>query len=321
MTALLKIDDLSVDFAVGDRWLRVLHGIDLTLARAEILGLVGESGCGKSVTAMAITQLLPRRASRIARGRVEFDGKNLLDLPRRELRGYRGARLSMIFQDPMTALDPVFTIGQQIGAVLRRHRRYTSKQARARSLALLHRVGLPDTVQHLDNYPHRLSGGMRQRAMIAMALACEPDVLIADEPTTALDVTTQAGILALLEELRRELGMAILLISHNLSVVAQICDRALVMYGGRIVEGASVAQLFDAPRHPYTQGLLRSIPQISTAPPSRLQAIPGHVPDLAHWPHGCPFCNRCSVATAVCSKETPRLYSHSHDHLVACHHA
>jgi len=321
MNTVLEVRQLTVDFALAEGWMRVLYEVSFTLERGEILGLVGESGCGKSVTALTLMGLLQPPHARVAAGQVLLHGADLLALSAARARRYHGSRLCMIFQEPGTALDPVFTLGQQIGAVLRRHQGLSRKQARARSIALLQRVGIADAAHTIDCYPHQFSGGMRQRAMIAMALACGPDVLIADEATTALDGSTQAAILDLLDGLRRETGMAILLISHDLAVVAQICDRAMVMYGGRIVESARVGALFETPRHPYTQGLLAAVPDCFAPRPKRLPIIAGRVPTLGHWPCGCPFSNRCGKSSRQCVDTTPPLRGGPSTHQVACHHA
>jgi peptide/nickel transport system ATP-binding protein len=303
--ALLEIKDLRAHFFSGARVFKAVDGVSLAVDAGETVALVGESGCGKSVTALSILGLVPHPPGRIVGGEIWFEGRDLLRLDRRALLGVRGNRIGMIFQEPMTSLNPVFTIGNQIIEAIREHRDVSRAEARRRAAMLLGRVGLADPDRLLAEYPHRLSGGMRQRAMIAMALSCEPRLLIADEPTTALDVTTQAQILDLLVDLQRELGMAILIITHDLGVVARMAARVAVMYAGRKVEEAATRDLFAAPLHPYTKGLIRALPN-----PERdaglggerqpLQEIPGIVPPLCDLPPGCSFAPRCSVARAAC---------------------
>jgi peptide/nickel transport system ATP-binding protein len=301
---LLHIDDLCVsvaDASSHQRW-PVLQNISLTMRAGEMLGLVGESGCGKSITALSILRLLPRPTVQVDSGRILFGGDDLLALPADRLRELRGDRIAMIFQDPMTALNPVHTIGRQIEEVLLLHRpSLHAAQRQQRVVELLERVRIPAPRERLDAYPHQLSGGMRQRVTIAMALACEPQLLIADEPTTALDVTVQAQVLDLIKELQRETGMAVLLITHDLGVIAETCARVAVMYAGRIVEQAGVAELFANPCHPYTRGLLDSLPARSRAPQQPLATIGGQVPALGARPAGCVFANRCHARTDICS--------------------
>ncbi|MFA6956927.1 MAG: ABC transporter ATP-binding protein [Thermoanaerobaculia bacterium] len=301
----LELRDLRVDFDTDDGRVTAVDGVSFSIGKGEALALVGESGCGKSVTALSILRLLPRSA-RIAGGEVRYRGKSLTALEESEMRRYRGDRIAMIFQEPMTSLNPVMTIGDQVGEPLRIHRNASRAEARARAIELLDLVQIPDAKSRVDDYPHQLSGGMRQRAMIAMALACEPELLIADEPTTALDVTIQAGILELLASLRERLGLSILLITHNLGIVAEFCERAVVMYTGRIVEDASVASLFKEPKHPYTRGLLASLPRLSSGA-TRLSTIPGTVPDIRKLPQGCTFNPRCGDVMAVCRGAVPAL--------------
>lgn len=306
---------VSVD-SNGKRW-PVLDNVSLALAQGEMLGLVGESGCGKSVTALSILRLLPQPVLRIDSGEVIFDGKNLASLSPEQLRALRGDRIAMIFQDPMTALNPVQTIGRQLDEVLLLHRADWSKQKRLqRIIELLDRVRIPAAAQRLNDYPHQLSGGMRQRVMIAMALACEPKLLIADEPTTALDVTVQAQVLQLIQELQRDMQMAVLLITHDLGVIAQTCDRVAVMYAGHIVEEASVSDLFAEPRHPYTRGLLNSLPARASATQIPLATIGGQVPSIDARPQGCAFSNRCNLRSDVCA-QLPTL-ENLDSHAVAC---
>jgi len=305
MTApLLAIENLRVVFH-GDRGRRTVavDGVSLALARGQTLGIVGESGSGKSVTALAVMGLLPKESAEVS-GTVTFDGISLLDLADRPLRDLRGDRLAMIFQEPMTSLNPSYTIGEQIIEVLVRHRGLTENQARERAIALLRRAGIPSPAERIDDYPHRLSGGMRQRAMIAIALACDPELLIADEPTTALDVTIQAQILDLMRELKRTSDAAIILITHDLGVVAEVCDEVAVMYAGEIVERAPADALFEAPEHPYTVGLIASIPRLDRRA-ERLAAIDGVLPDMTSPPVGCRFAARCPFAIEPCTTAPP----------------
>jgi peptide/nickel transport system ATP-binding protein len=305
MTApLLAIENLRVVFH-GDRGRRTVavDGVDITLARGSTLGLVGESGCGKSVTSLAVMGLLPAQSAEVT-GSVTFDGVSLLDLPDRDLRDLRGDRMAMIFQEPMTSLNPSYTIGEQIAEVLVRHRGLSEREARDKAIALLRRAGIPSPEQRIDDYPHKLSGGMRQRAMIAIALACDPELLIADEPTTALDVTIQAQILDLMRDLKRTSDAAIILITHDLGVVAEVCDEVAVMYAGEIVERASAEALFEAPQHPYTVGLLASIPRLDLRA-DRLAVIEGVLPDMASPPVGCRFADRCPFVLEECRTAPP----------------
>ncbi|MCC6196219.1 MAG: ABC transporter ATP-binding protein, partial [Burkholderiales bacterium] len=303
MAPLVAIRGLTVDFDAGNRVVRVLHGIDLTVHRGEVLGLVGESGSGKSVTWLAALGLLGPRAH--VRGTVEFAGKDLVTASVGTLEGVRGRRIAMIFQDPASALNPVHRIGRQLGEALALHRGLGGAAAKAEAKRLLDRVGIGDATRRLADYPHQLSGGQNQRVMIAMALAGEPDLLIADEPTTALDATIQAQILDLLRTLRKDAGMSIVLISHDLGVVAENSDRIAVMYAGRIVEEAPIADLFARAAHPYTRGLLEALPDLD-GPLRPLVAIPGTVPQPGAAPPGCSFAPRCSRAIAACSDEVPR---------------
>jgi peptide/nickel transport system ATP-binding protein len=304
---LLQVNELSVTFVRrGRRDVRAVDGVSFTVDSGETLGLVGESGSGKSVTALAIMGLLPRRGVRVT-GSVSFEGRELLSLRQDDLRDLRGRDIAMVFQDPLSSLNPVVPIGTQVTEVLARHRGLSGAAARKEAAALLDVVGIPDPQRRLKEYPHQLSGGMRQRALIAMAVACKPKLLIADEPTTALDVTIQAQILELLKGLVREQGTALMLITHDLGVVAGLCDRVNVMYSGRIVEQADRRTLFVSPRHPYTTGLLGSIPRLDSAEGSPLQPIPGSPTDTLPWPSACAFAPRCPRKLEVCTTVTPEL--------------
>ncbi len=314
---LLQVRDLKTAFQTPVGLIPAVNGVNFSLRAGETLGLVGESGCGKTVTALSILRLLPEHLSRQS-GQILFDDRDLMTLKGPEMRAIRGNRIAMIFQEPMTALNPVLTIGEQISEVLRLHRGLSKAAAWEEAAQGLVRVGIADPEQRLQQYPHQLSGGLRQRALIAMALACEPQMVIADEPTTALDVTIQAQILALIARLQTDLNMALLLISHNLGVVAQITDRVAVMYAGVIVEAAATTRLFAAPHHPYTKGLLASVPKLDFQDkPEDLQAIHGQVPNLWELPAGCPFQPRCSQAFDACQQPPPWLEV-ADDHGVLC---
>ncbi len=316
---LLRVRDLKTYFVTdrGSGTAQAVDGVSFDLYAGETLGIVGESGCGKTVTSLSILRLIPEPPGHILPGSlIEFEGRNLLTLAAPELRAIRGNQIAMIFQEPMTSLNPVFTIGDQIAEAAIIHQRLSRKAARARAIQMLTLVGLPDSAERVDHYPHQLSGGMRQRVMIAMALVCHPKVLIADEPTTALDVTIQAQILELLGRLQAELGMAVLLITHDLGLVAGQADRVVVMYAGQVVETAATTELFDRPLHPYTEGLMAAVPRID-APKSRLQAIPGQVPAATAWPSGCRFHPRCRHAWAKCAIEEPPLLGEG-DHTARC---
>ncbi|WP_199432925.1 ABC transporter ATP-binding protein [Qaidamihabitans albus] len=318
---LLHVSGLSVRFRTEDNPVQALSDVSFALEEREILAIVGESGCGKSVTAMSILGLLPSTAA--ISGRIALEGRDLLTLPRKELRSIRGKELSMIFQEPMTSLNPVFTVGRQVGEVLRHHEGLSRRAARDRAIELLDLVGIPAPQRRVDEYPHQLSGGMRQRVMIAMAVSCDPKVLIADEPTTALDVTIQAGILDLMRDLRDKLGTAILLITHDLGVVADVAERVIVMYAGRKVEEATAEELFEHPQHPYTMGLLAAVPRLREQPNGerdRLAEIPGMVPSLSAPPSHCPFAPRCSRADELTLSELPELRDVRPGHAVACFH-
>ncbi len=313
---LLEVRDLRMVFPgeAGDA--RAVDGVSFTLDRGRVLGLVGESGCGKSMTALCLMRLVPP-PGHIVGGSVRFEGRELLPLPEHEMRALRGAHMAMIFQEPMTALNPVLTAGSQVVEALRLHEGMSRRRARARAVELLGEVGIPDPAQRASNYPHQLSGGMRQRVMIAMAIACEPSLLLADEPTTALDVTIQAEILALLRALRERHGMAVILITHDLGVVAEQADEVAIMYAGRIVEHAPVDDLFTRPLHPYTQLLLRSMPMLGVRH-ERLQVIPGQVPSLTDVPSGCAFRDRCPIRIDACAEIVPPLDERAPGHRVAC---
>jgi len=314
---LLEVEDLTVVLHTSKGVLAVLNGVSFSIAKSETLALVGESGCGKTMTALSIMRLVPDPPGRIAGGCIRFGDEKLLSKTTEEMRRIRGDRLSMVFQEPMTSLDPVFTIGRQLTETVLSHRAVSREEAAAMSVAMLRRVHIPAPERRMASYPHEMSGGMRQRIMIAMALLCRPDLLVADEPTTALDVTTQAQILQLMRELRAELGMAVLLITHALGVVAEMADRVAVMYAGRIVEMAPVEDIFRTPRHPYTIGLLNSIPDLAR-PQDRLVTIPGGVPSPLHPPPGCPFWPRCPRADAGCRATAPPLVEVAAQHFAAC---
>ena len=321
MAPILEVSDLEVEFAVDDGKIKVLDGVSFKVAPGQTLGIVGESGCGKSVTSLAIMGLLPRPHGQVVAGSIRFQGEELLAMQPDQMYKVRGNRISMIFQEPMTALNPVQTVGDQLMEVFSLHRPDFSKaQRKEAAIAMLQKVGIPEPAQRFAVYPHNLSGGMRQRVMIAMALACEPDLLICDEPTTALDVTIQAQILDLMKALQAQTGMAIIFITHDLGVVAELCDEVVVMYAGRAVERADIFELFDHPRHPYTHGLMASIPRLEDVPKSLLKTIKGQVPALHEMPAGCRFSNRCPHATEICVGTIPVTEQLSERHAVACHH-
>ena len=303
---------LVTSFRSGDGVLRAVEDVSFDVPEGATVGIVGESGSGKSVTALSILRLIPHPQGAIERGTIELRGRDILQLSERAMQDIRGNEISMIFQEPMTSLNPVYTVGAQIIEAIRLHQKKTRRQARIRAIEMLRLVGIPAPETNVDAYPHELSGGMRQRVMIAMALACEPSLLIADEPTTALDVTIQAQILQLIANLREKLGMSIILITHDLGVVAEVASHVVVMYAGRVVERSPVAALFDRPRHPYTRGLLRSLPSFEVPPPvdgrrARLPVIEGIVPDLMALPPGCRFADRCPMVLAACREVEPSL--------------
>lgn len=319
MPTLLEVKDLETQFFTQDGVVRAVNGISYSLNEGETLGIVGESGSGKSVGVMSLIRLIPSPPGKIVGGQVLFDGQDLLKLSDDEIRSIRGNKIAMIFQDPMTSLNPVLTIGRQIGEALELHLGMDKKQARERTIELLELVGIPSAKDRLNNYPHQFSGGMRQRVMIAMGLSCNPQLLIADEPTTALDVTIQAQIVDLVKRLRDEIGMAIIWITHDLGVVAGLANRVIVMYAGCIVEEAAVKELYQNPRHPYTLGLLGSLPRLDADRPEKLNSIEGLPPDLINYPKGCPFYARCNYRIDVCAHEAPPLKTVGVSHKAACH--
>ncbi|NNF67560.1 MAG: ABC transporter ATP-binding protein [Gammaproteobacteria bacterium] len=316
---ILSVRNLSIEFKTERGLVRAVDDVSFDVAPGETLGVVGESGCGKTVTALALLRLIPSPPGRIVSGSINFDGCDLLSLSEKEMRDIRGSEISMIFQEPMTALNPVFTIGNQMTDVIRRHEPLDGKAARKRALEMLERVGIPIPEKRIDEYPHQLSGGMRQRVMIAMALSCGPRLLVADEPTTALDVTTQAQVMEQIVKLQEDFGMAVMLITHDLGVIAESCRRALVMYCGKLIEDAPIEALFAQPQHPYTQGLLRSIPRIREQRLDTLPVIAGTVPDLLHLPVGCRFADRCPRVQAQCRDSQPPLRVREQSR-VACFH-
>ncbi len=314
---LLAVERLTTAFATETGQVTAIEDISFSIDRGEILGIVGESGSGKSVTALAIMGLLPMPPARILGGHIRFDGKDLLSLSDRAMQRLRGPGIAMVFQEPMTSLNPVFTIGDQIIETIRAHEPLSPRQAFSRAVEMLEKVGIPSAATRMKDYPHQLSGGQRQRVMLAIALVCRPRLLIADEPTTALDVTIQAQILDLLLDLRDELGMAVIIITHNMGVIAETADRVLVTYAGRVVEQAPVDRLFDQPLHPYTRGLLACVPTLDQQQP-RLLAIPGNLPEPARRPPGCRFSDRCSRMVPACQEATPLLENFGDDHRAAC---
>ncbi len=321
--ALLEVENLQTHFRTPDGINRAVDGVSFHVNEGETLAIVGESGCGKSVTSMSLMRLIPEPPGKIA-GSIRFRGKDLLKLSDREMRDIRGNEISMIFQEPMTSLNPVLTVGRQIGETLRLHEGLGKEAAEKRAVELLALVGIPEPARRIREYPHQLSGGMRQRVMIAISLACNPKLLIADEPTTALDVTIQAQILQLMLDLKRRVGAAVILITHDLGVVAEVAERVMVMYAGRKVEEASVADLFRTPRHPYTQGLLGAVPKLGSSlsgDAGRLAEIPGQVPSLKQRITGCAFAGRCALTTDLCRQVAPGLEEKSSHHYAACHFA
>jgi len=315
---LLEVDQLVTEFDTDEGRVRAVDGVSFTVAAGETVGIVGESGCGKSVTAHSVMRLLPQPMGAIAGGSVRFQGRDLADLSPEAMQQIRGEHIGMVFQEPMTALNPVQTIGRQLTEVMLLHREWSPQEAIQRGVDILGRVGIPSPELRMGEYPHQLSGGMRQRVVIAMALACEPALLIADEPTTALDVTIQAQILDLITQLQAHMGMAVIMITHDLGVIAETCDRVVVMYAGKVVEQGTVFDIFDRPAHPYTRGLLASIPRLDTPAKSRLSVIEGMVPGLRDLPAGCRFQNRCPHVVAACAAAAPPVELVEDHHRVAC---
>ncbi len=318
---LLRVDGLRTYFDEDERVVRAVDGVSFDLRPGETLGIVGESGSGKSVTSLSIMRLIPSPPGRIVSGTIAFDGTDLLRLPLAEMRAIRGRRVAMIFQDPMTSLNPFLRISTQLGEVTQLHLGHTSRQALAHAVHMLELVGIPDAARRVHDYPHQFSGGMRQRVMIAMALSCQPELLIADEPTTALDVTIQAQILELIARLRRESGTSVILITHDLGVVAGMTDRTIVMYAGKVFEQAPTGELFARSANPYTRGLLLSVPNPAHEEGTALYQIPGLPPDVAHLPPGCPFAPRCERAQAICRQEFPPFVALTPEHHSLCHFA
>ncbi len=317
---ILDLQDLVVEFNTELGVVRAVDEVGFQLKRGRILGIAGESGCGKSVTALSIMRLLPKPVSKIVQGKAIFNHQNIFDLPVNDMHNIRGKKISMIFQEPMTALNPVHNIGKQIKEIYKLHFSQLSSGAMIESsIKMLDKVGIPDPEKIIKKYPHQLSGGMRQRVMIAMSLACEPDILIADEPTTALDVTIQAQILDLIKSLQKKSNMSVILITHDLGVIAENCDDVVVMYAGRIAEKAMVKELFQNPQHPYTKGLLTSIPQLAKKTKTTLPTIHGQVPSLLNMPKGCRFADRCPLVENICMKTIPKEVRVGENHTIACH--
>jgi len=320
MSELIRVKDLHTSFFTPEGEVRAIDGVSFSIDEGKTLGLVGESGCGKSVTSLSIMRLIASPPGKIVGGEIFYRGRDLLRLNNEEMRKIRGNEISMIFQEPMTSLNPVFTVGNQIGEAIKLHQGLGKKETRAKTIEMLRLVKIADPESRVDAYPHQLSGGMRQRVMIAMALSCNPSLLIADEPTTALDVTIQAQILELIKELQQKIGgMALLLITHDLGVVAEQADDVAIMYAGKIVEKANVREIFARPLHPYTVGLLHSLPGTGGAKKKRLDAIPGMVPSPLHLPSGCRFRDRCPKAAGICAEGEPELLEKETGHWVACH--
>lgn len=317
MANLLEISGLRTEFTTPGGIVKAVDGVSFAVRKGETLGIVGESGCGKSITSLSIMQLLPQRIGRVAAGEIRFEGKDLLTASRREMRQIRGNRIAMIFQEPMTSLNPVFKVGKQVSEAVRYHLKIGKREARGRVVEMLAKVGIPRPEKIFDQYPHQLSGGMRQRVMIAMAMVCNPSLLIADEPTTALDVTIQAQILDLMRDLQGKEGTSIMMITHDLGVVAEMCDRVVIMYAGQVVEETDVKTLFREPRHPYTRGLLASLPQLA-GDADRLKSIPGQVPSPLDMPSGCRFAPRCPLRVERCEQVEPELKEVAPGHLCRC---
>jgi oligopeptide transport system ATP-binding protein len=318
MAALLQVKNLKTQFFTQDGVVKAVDGVSFDLSEGGTLGIVGESGCGKSVTVLSVMRLIPQPPGKIVGGEVIFDGLDLVKVSDEQIRRVRGNKIAMVFQDPMTSLNPVLTINQQISEALELHLGMNKAEARKRTIELLEIVGISEAAQRVDDYPHQFSGGMRQRSMIAMALSCSPQLLIADEPTTALDVTIQAQIIELVKRLQKELGMAVIWITHDLGVVAGLCQRVIVMYAGHIIEQANIKELYSNPSHPYTLGLLGSIPRLDAVRKSKLTPIEGLPPDLIDAPPGCPFVPRCAYAIDICTQERPALRTVAPEHQIAC---
>ena len=321
MAQLIEVRNLHTSFFTPDGEVKAVDGVSLEIAEGKTLGLVGESGCGKSVTALSVMRLVPSPPGKVVGGEILYRGRDLLKLDGEAMRKIRGNEISMIFQEPMTSLNPVFTIGNQIGEAIRLHQGLGRKETREKTIEMLRLVKIADPEQRIDDYPHQLSGGMRQRVMIAMALSCNPSLLIADEPTTALDVTIQAQILELMKELQQKLGMSLLLITHDLGVVAEQADEVAIMYAGKVVERAKAKEIFDRPLHPYTVGLLNSLPGAGNHKKKRLDAIPGMVPSPLELPGGCRFRDRCPKAAGICVEAEPELAEKGKEHWAACYFA
>jgi peptide/nickel transport system ATP-binding protein len=314
---LLEIKNLQTHFTSDRGVVKAVDGVNITVHKGETVGVVGESGCGKSVTSLSVMRLLKDTPGKIVGGTIEFEGKNLIEIPENEMRMIRGNEIAMIFQEPMTSLNPVFKIGRQIEESVMLHLKYSPKKAREYAIKMLQLVGIPRAEEIVDEYPYQLSGGMRQRVMIAMAMSCNPKLLIADEPTTALDVTIQAQILDLMRKLREESNSSIMMITHDLGVVAEMCDRVVVMYAGKVVEEADVYAIFENPKHPYTKGLIESVPKLGQKT-HRLGSIPGNVPTPGKMPEGCKFAPRCSKVMDICKKQDPDLTMVDQNHTCRC---
>ncbi len=313
----LEVKNLRTYFHTDEGVIPAVDGVDFTLKKGKTLCVVGESGCGKSVTAFSVMRLIPMPPGKVESGEILYNGKNIVKLTENEMRGIRGNEIAMIFQEPMTSLNPVYTIGNQIVEAIVLHQKVKPKEARQRAIKMLEKVGLPDPQKRIDEYPHQMSGGMKQRVMIAMALSCNPEILIADEPTTALDVTIQAQILDLLKQLKETEGMSIMLITHDLAVVSEVADEVLVMYASKVVENAGVNDIFNDPKHPYTQGLIKAIPKLGNRV-ERLNEIPGQVPRPQNYPEGCHFADRCPRVMDICHKRDPGMTEVGSGHLVSC---
>ncbi|MDX1491453.1 MAG: ABC transporter ATP-binding protein [Pseudohongiellaceae bacterium] len=315
---LLEVSNLITEFDTDEGRVRAVDDVSFSVRKGETLGIVGESGCGKSVTAQSIMRLLPQPMGQIVGGKIEFKGQDLAQASIEQMQKIRGGHIGMVFQEPMTALNPVHTIGRQLTEIILLHKKISKQDALKEAVAMLEKVGIPAPEIRMGEYPHQLSGGMRQRVVIAIALACQPDLLIADEPTTALDVTIQAQILELIKELQKDMGMSVILITHDLGVIAETCSDVVVMYAGRVAEKGSVYDVFDKPTHPYTRGLLNSIPRLDSEPKSKLSIIPGMVPGLLDLPAGCRFENRCEFRQAGCSVKSPAIEEVGAGHEVSC---